>query len=283
MLDEKIGSRRIIRIFARLFLLHFEPSMWEKTRVDGSRKLKHDAVPTVFGLNLRKENEEKRRRRKSKNNIHQCHNSHVPSYQLQSKVIEKSKPNISNTDNISMIKEKDPNHLSDIKSITGTQNSSSTSCSQQESVKTDNQVSVLPQKCKSTCLCNKLAKKIIVLRQKLKHMRESFRKLKRENNRIKKEKSKNLYMSHLKQIFTNDQICALISSKPRQWSDDTIVKALQLKSACGERGYEELIKQNMPLPSIRTLQKRCQLSSELLNEFLKSSSLSEFLDKSKNE
>lgn len=36
--------------------------MWEKTRVDGSRKLKHDAVPTVFGLNLRKENEEKRKR-----------------------------------------------------------------------------------------------------------------------------------------------------------------------------------------------------------------------------
>ncbi|KAJ8919420.1 hypothetical protein NQ315_016515 [Exocentrus adspersus] len=28
--------------------IHFEPQMWEKTRVDGSRKLKYDAVPTIF-------------------------------------------------------------------------------------------------------------------------------------------------------------------------------------------------------------------------------------------
>lgn len=27
---------------------YFDETMWEKTRVDGSRKLKHDAVPTIF-------------------------------------------------------------------------------------------------------------------------------------------------------------------------------------------------------------------------------------------
>ncbi|KAI4472184.1 THAP-type zinc finger [Holotrichia oblita] len=27
---------------------HFDETMWEKTHVDGSRKLKHDAVPTIF-------------------------------------------------------------------------------------------------------------------------------------------------------------------------------------------------------------------------------------------
>lgn len=30
--------------------MHFEESMWEKTREDGSRKLKHDAVPTIFSF-----------------------------------------------------------------------------------------------------------------------------------------------------------------------------------------------------------------------------------------
>lgn len=28
--------------------VHFAPEMWEKTRVDGTRKLKFQAVPTIF-------------------------------------------------------------------------------------------------------------------------------------------------------------------------------------------------------------------------------------------
>lgn len=101
-------------------------------------------------------------------------------------------------------------------------------------------------------------------------MRDTCRKLKKDND-------KNVYKAQLQRIFTTDQIRSLAigSKRPRQWSNDTIIKALQLKFSCGERGYEELIRQNIPLPSIRTLQMRLQelkfpsgLSDEIF-EFLK--------------
>lgn len=81
----------------------------------------------------------------------------------------------------------------------------------------------------------------------------------------------------LKRMFTNDQLRALLtdSIRSRHWDNETIIKALRLKFACGERGYEELRKQNIPLPSIRTLQNRLQglkfssgISDEIF-EFLK--------------
>lgn len=115
-----------------------------------------------------------------------------------------------------------------------------------------NQVTVLSQK-SNRSLLNKLTQKVEVLRRKLKKSRDTIKKLKKEND-------KNLYRSQLKRIFTNDQIRALLtqSSRPRHWSNDTIIKALRLKFGCGERGYEEIMKQNIPLPTIRTLQNRLQ-------------------------
>lgn len=67
-------------------------------------------------------------------------------------------------------------------------------------------------------------------------------------------------MTQLKRIFTNDQIRVLLikSARPRYWSNDTIIKALRLKCVCGEHGYEEIIRQGIPLPSIRTLHNRLQ-------------------------
>ena len=40
------------------------------------------------------------------------------------------------------------------------------------------------------------------------------------------------------------------------WSNETVQKALQLKFTCGATGYELLIEQGVPLPSVRTLQRR---------------------------
>ena len=60
-----------------------------------------------------------------------------------------------------------------------------------------------------------------------------------------------------------------------QWSDNTIVKAFQLKFACGVGGYKELVNQNHPLPSLRTLRSRkenCKFNSgdcDEIFEFLK--------------
>lgn len=59
-------------------------------------------------------------------------------------------------------------------------------------------------------------------------------------------------------VFNDDQLQYLSSGSHRgvKWSDDTMAKALKLYMACGENGYEELRKQNLPYPSIRTIQHR---------------------------
>lgn len=43
------------------------------------------------------------------------------------------------------------------------------------------------------------------------------------------------------------------------WSDATIQKALKLKFSCGKAGYEMLLEQGQPLPSLVTLRRRLNL------------------------
>lgn len=44
----------------------------------------------------------------------------------------------------------------------------------------------------------------------------------------------------------------------RAWTNETIKKALRLKHTCGDNGYRELLRQDIPLPSIRTLRRRLE-------------------------
>lgn len=61
-------------------------------------------------------------------------------------------------------------------------------------------------------------------------------------------------------VFNKDQRNFMIYKTQRgtSWSADTITKALKLYVACGQKGYEEVRRQNLPYPSIRTLQHRIQ-------------------------
>jgi len=206
-------------------------------------------------------------REQSKIDDVQIHHSSLP------EPIEKLEINPSSSDDIDIAHivamEGNSDQSFEMQSITEIQNSPSTNYSRQESIEKDNKATVLLQKCKRSLL-DKQAVKIAMLRKKLKMTRDALRKIKKEND-------KNLYKIQLKRIFTNDQIRALLTSskRARHWSNDTIIKALRLKFACGERGYEELIRQNIPLPNIRTLQMRLQglefssgISDEIF-EFLK--------------
>lgn len=83
-------------------------------------------------------------------------------------------------------------------------------------------------------------------------------KLKRCNKVLREErklKSKDI----LRKVFNNDQIEWLQSDfKKRRiykWSTETIKKALRVRFSCTENGYKELINQNIPLPSTRTLRR----------------------------
>lgn len=55
-----------------------------------------------------------------------------------------------------------------------------------------------------------------------------------------------------------DQIEALLrgSSRGMFWSEETVETALKLKFACHNTGYNLLLQNKIPLPSIRTLQSR---------------------------
>ncbi|XP_011642678.1 THAP domain-containing protein 5-like [Pogonomyrmex barbatus] len=228
--------------------VHFEPTMWEK-RKDDLKKLKCDAVPTIFGSYLKKQDNEK-----NKSNISDLNQESRTDYiqinnlQPDSEIIKKLEIN-SGCDSINIaVIERNTDQSFEMQSIT--ENIPSTSYSQQKSIEKD-ETTVL-QKCEKILL-NKQAAEIMMLRKKLEKIKDALRK-------VKKRSDKNLYKIQLKRIFTDDQIHALLtnSKRGRQWSNDTIIKALRLKFACGERGYKELIKQNMPLPNIRTLQMKLQ-------------------------
>ena len=64
----------------------------------------------------------------------------------------------------------------------------------------------------------------------------------------------------LKKLFNRDQLVALQrhSTRGLQWQLDTIKKGLKLRFTCGSTGYNHLLDSGMPLPSVRTLQRRLQ-------------------------
>lgn len=61
-------------------------------------------------------------------------------------------------------------------------------------------------------------------------------------------------------IFNDDQIKILTGKyrKIPKWCDNTLVKAYQLKFACGISGYKELLHQRHPLPSLTTLRNKLE-------------------------
>lgn len=61
-------------------------------------------------------------------------------------------------------------------------------------------------------------------------------------------------------IFNKDQITALKRQTRRgmTWDNSTVKKALKLRFSCGTSGYTSVLESGIPLPSVRTLQRRLQ-------------------------
>lgn len=101
--------------------------------------------------------------------------------------------------------------------------------------------------------------------------------MKYTNRKLKNIINNNKYRQILKKMLTDDQIQALFTKNRsvRNWSNETIQRALKLQFTCGTTGYEELLQQGMPLPSLRTLRRKLKnlkfesgISNEMF-EFLK--------------
>lgn len=108
-------------------------------------------------------------------------------------------------------------------------------------------------------------------------LRKENKTLRNTNRLLKNKINNNKYRQAMKKMLTNDQIEALLTktSSIRNWSNNTIKRALQLKFTCGTTGYEELRRQGMPLPGLRTLRWKIEnlkfgsgISNEMF-EFLK--------------
>lgn len=77
-------------------------------------------------------------------------------------------------------------------------------------------------------------------------------------NKLRVEKAKNL-IRFIHTVFNEDQIRWLQSKSDKRrvysWSKETIKKALRIKFSCTKHCYEQLIQENIPLPSLRTLRR----------------------------
>lgn len=102
-------------------------------------------------------------------------------------------------------------------------------------------------------IINKLMKSKGMLLKRVRRLTCEKEKLIKEMCHLKQSKN-------LEQVFNDDQIETLCRPRGRvdRWSNDTIRKALTLKLSCGSSGYNEILKQNIPLPSERTLRRRLE-------------------------
>ncbi|XP_018398977.1 PREDICTED: uncharacterized protein LOC108776768 isoform X3 [Cyphomyrmex costatus] len=120
-------------------------------------------------------------------------------------------------------------------------------------------------------------KKHKATRLSLIRLRKKFEIMKYKNRLLQDKINNDKYKVALKKIFTENQIQVLLAKKSNAkcWSNDTIQRALKLKFTCGTTGYEELLQQGMPFPSLRTLRRKLEnfkfesgISNEMF-EFLK--------------
>lgn len=92
----------------------------------------------------------------------------------------------------------------------------------------------------------------------IENLRNALRKALRERNKYKKALES--CVNNLQGTLNEDQIQFIQTGTARGqlWSEDTMTKALKLYLACGAKGYEEIRRQKLPYPSIRTIQQRLQ-------------------------
>ncbi|XP_063920322.1 uncharacterized protein LOC135135231 [Zophobas morio] len=92
----------------------------------------------------------------------------------------------------------------------------------------------------------------------IENLRNALRKALRERNKYKKALEN--CVNNLQGTLNEDQIQFIQTGTARGqlWSEDTMTKALKLYLACGAKGYEEIRRQKLPYPSIRTIQQRLQ-------------------------
>ena len=103
------------------------------------------------------------------------------------------------------------------------------------------------------------------LQSEVSRLKCKVKELKSELHRTKKDQKALLHRkmkqeATIRKLFGQDQLRALSRGGMRgiNWATSTVKKALRLRFSCGASGYNLLLQQGYPLPSVRTLQRRME-------------------------
>ncbi|XP_071577512.1 uncharacterized protein [Temnothorax nylanderi] len=264
--------------------VHFAPEMWERPRVDGKKKLKNCAIPTMclpdkstnvteIGSNIDVNTE-------TANKLEDKTNYEDFSDNVLAKDIEEIEStiniaesfteltrNIHNEETESLISKVStpisqavipvPLNTVDVEKVLEEADRKI----QKVMEEADRKVQKAMLESRTAKLKVLRASKIINKLTKSKGMLvKRVRRLTCEKEKLIKEMCHLKQSKNLEQVFNDDQINTLCRPRGRvgRWSNDTIRKALRLKLSCGSSGYNEILKQNIPLPSERTLRRRLE-------------------------
>lgn len=225
---------------------HFEGTQYECGRADGRRKLKPNAVPTVFVFTS-SQNPKRPNKRRRMGDQHQSNTrdylTHDHSYNTTSSFGQQIDGQVCHIGNEVV--------LNDVPAATATI-INDTACD--TAACTDNMDNVRRQLAGYEHLVRAFRKQVGLLHRAVaKERRDKWRMIRRQRQ-LKQEFSA---------VFTANQLSKLCQSSLRgaKWTAETIKKALKLKFQCGAPGYKLLLFQKLPLPSERSLQRRLQAIS----------------------
>lgn len=229
---------------------HFAETMWEKDRCDGKRKLKCNAVPTIFPFHSVSYNFPGLSENCNKNNngINMLITSLTDEGEVETNFQYQLQPEDSSSifASISANMEEGTNWKKRCEELMHLLTKSKNECEKLRNVMKRREE-----------LFNRIIRKSYKYGEILK---KRLRKLREENRIYDKLKIR------LGEIFNEDQIKALTNQgvSCREWSDETIKRAIRLRLTCGSVGYQQILDQNIPLPSERTLRRK--MNSIELNE-----------------
>lgn len=218
--------------------VHFSPDMWEQ-RCDGKPKLKPNAVPTIFGYWLKEKTFRQTEDECLMNSIQneQC--------SVESMICDEGQ-SIADKEQLSFSMNSTEDKQYSV--------SESFDLNEKQDVINEEHQTATKQEREN----EKLKKALDAQTKRFLRMQRQSKALKDMARRMKHIINQNKYKKALKMMLNEDQIKALFNKRRtvQNWSNETIERALQLKFACGTSGYEELLRQKIPLPSLRTLRRK---------------------------
>uniref|UniRef100_UPI00358F37A6 zinc finger protein 234-like n=1 Tax=Myxine glutinosa TaxID=7769 RepID=UPI00358F37A6 len=226
---------------------HLDETQYELGRADNLRKLNPNAAPTKFAFPPVRTSAPRRLPLKRGRDAID-HDSANPSKQIR---LDHSYCML--TDHLP------PDDISDPQSDVKDENP----LDMEQQTGTSEQLQAGPLSQDSTNMVGSATRKCTAMKNKISELQTKLAKERKEKRKPQQQR-----MNHEvngAKVFIKDQLDKLGCTDTRgsKWSRETVRKALQLRLACGATGYELLLAQNQPLPSMRSLRRRLEVIGEM--------------------